>query len=95
MPPTARKLAAGPCKAAGSFPRRGGRGGPSSAGEGLRGVEDELTRKLLAEMGCDKLQGFLVSRPLPDDRLESWLLARTGMRSAAPGSPHRRLFVRT
>ena len=59
------------------------------------GVEDELTRKLLAEMGCDKLQGFLVSRPLPDDRLESWLLARTGVRSAAPGATHRRLFVRT
>ena len=35
------------------------------------GVEDELTRNLLAEMGCDKLQGFLVSRPLPDDRLEA------------------------
>jgi diguanylate cyclase (GGDEF)-like protein len=59
------------------------------------GVEDELTRNLLAEMGCDKLQGFLVSRPLPDDRLESWLLARTGVRSAAPGAVHRRLFVRT
>ncbi len=59
------------------------------------GVEDELTRNLLAEMGCDKLQGFLVSRPLPDDRLESWLLARTGVRSAAPGATHRRLFVRT
>jgi diguanylate cyclase (GGDEF)-like protein len=59
------------------------------------GVEDELTRNLLAEMGCDKLQGFLVSRPLPDDRLESWLLARTGIRSAAPGTTHRRLFVRT
>lgn len=59
------------------------------------GVEDELTRNLLAEMGCDKLQGFLVSRPLPDDRLESWLLARTGVRSAAPGAAHRRLFVRT
>ncbi|WP_245753206.1 putative bifunctional diguanylate cyclase/phosphodiesterase [Geodermatophilus ruber] len=59
------------------------------------GVEDELTRNLLAEMGCDKLQGFLVSRPLPDERLESWLLARTGVRSAAPGAPHRRLFVRT
>ena len=58
------------------------------------GVEDELTRNLLAEMGCDKLQGFLVSRPLPDDRLESWLLARTGVRSAAPGAAHRRLFVR-
>jgi diguanylate cyclase (GGDEF)-like protein len=59
------------------------------------GVEDELTRNLLTEMGCDKLQGFLVSRPLADDRLESWLLARTGVRSAAPGATHRRLFVRT
>ncbi|MGY1811756.1 putative bifunctional diguanylate cyclase/phosphodiesterase [Blastococcus sp. SYSU D00820] len=59
------------------------------------GVEDELTRNALADMGCDKLQGFLVSRPLPDDRLESWLLARAGVRSAAPGATHRRLFVRT
>src|SRR3954466_407333 len=59
------------------------------------GVEDELTRNLLAEMGCDKLQGFLVSRPLPDERLESWLLARTGVRSTVPGTPHRRLFVRS
>jgi diguanylate cyclase (GGDEF)-like protein len=58
------------------------------------GVEDERTRKLLAEMGCDKLQGFLVSRPLADERLESWLLARTGVRSAATGATHRRLFVR-
>ena len=51
------------------------------------GVEDELTRNLLAEMGCDKLQGFLVSRPLPDDRLESWLLARTGVRSRPRRAP--------
>ncbi|SEO66780.1 bifunctional diguanylate cyclase/phosphodiesterase [Trujillonella endophytica] len=58
------------------------------------GVEDELTRNALAEMGCDKLQGFLVSRPLADDRLESWLLTRAGVRSAAPGATHRRLFVR-
>lgn len=58
------------------------------------GVEDEMTRNLLTEMGCDKLQGFLVSRPLPDDRLENWLLARTGVRTAAPGAAHRRLFVR-
>lgn len=59
------------------------------------GVEDEVTRNLLAEMGCDKLQGFLVSRPLSDDRLESWLLARTGIRTATHGSAHRRLFVRS
>ncbi|MGY1708003.1 putative bifunctional diguanylate cyclase/phosphodiesterase [Geodermatophilus sp. SYSU D00758] len=58
------------------------------------GVEDELTRNALADMGCDKLQGFLISRPLPDDKLESWLLARTGVRSAVPGTQHRRLFVR-
>ena len=61
----------------------------------LEGVEDELTRNLLAEMGCDKLQGFLVGRPLPDDRLEGWLLARTGVRTAVPGTTHRRLFIRT
>ncbi|WP_457139924.1 putative bifunctional diguanylate cyclase/phosphodiesterase [Modestobacter sp. SYSU DS0511] len=59
------------------------------------GVEDEVTRDLLAQMGCDKVQGFLVSRPLPEDRLEGWLLARTGVRTAAPGGTHRRLFVRT
>jgi diguanylate cyclase (GGDEF)-like protein len=59
------------------------------------GVEDEVTRDLLAQMGCDKIQGFLVSRPLPEDRLEGWLLARTGVRTAAPGATHRRLFVRT
>ncbi|MGY1753057.1 putative bifunctional diguanylate cyclase/phosphodiesterase [Blastococcus sp. SYSU D01042] len=58
------------------------------------GVEDEMTRNLLTQMGCDKLQGFLVSRPLPDDRLENWLLARTGVRTATPGAAHRRLFVR-
>ena len=58
------------------------------------GVEDELTRDQLAAMGCDKLQGFLVSRPLPEDKLESWLLARAGIRSAAPGATHRRLWVR-
>jgi diguanylate cyclase (GGDEF)-like protein len=59
------------------------------------GVEDEVTRDLLTHMGCDKVQGFLVSRPLPEDRLEGWLLARTGVRTAAPGAVHRRLFVRT
>ena len=59
------------------------------------GVEDEDTWALLDGLGCDKLQGFLVSRPLPEDRLEGWLLARTGVRNAAPGARHRRLFVRT
>ena len=59
------------------------------------GVEDDMTRNQLTAMGCDKLQGFLISRPLTEDRLERWLLARTGVRSAVPGATHRRLFVRT
>lgn len=29
------------------------------------GVEDEATRALVADMGCDCVQGYLVSRPLP------------------------------
>ncbi len=41
------------------------------------GVESELTLSLLDEMGCDIGQGFLFSRPLPYDRLETWIAART------------------
>jgi EAL domain-containing protein (putative c-di-GMP-specific phosphodiesterase class I) len=60
------------------------------------GVEDELTRNLLAEMGCDKLQGFLV-RP-PAGPTSGW---RAGCWPApasdgAPGAdPPAGLFVRT
>ena len=56
------------------------------------GVESELTLSLLLEMGCDVGQGFLFSRPLPYDRLEAWIAARTdeeptprGRGPAAPG----------
>lgn len=33
------------------------------------GVETEDQRKTLAELGCDQMQGYLISRPLPEDRL--------------------------
>lgn len=41
------------------------------------GVEDELTRDLLADMGCDTIQGYLVSRPLTAERLDKWLQVRS------------------
>ncbi|SDN47699.1 bifunctional diguanylate cyclase/phosphodiesterase [Geodermatophilus sp. DSM 45219] len=39
------------------------------------GVEDAVTLALLADWGCDLVQGFHVSRPLPLDRLAEWLAA--------------------
>jgi diguanylate cyclase (GGDEF)-like protein len=33
------------------------------------GVETEGQRRTLAEIGCDQMQGFLISRPLPEERL--------------------------
>jgi diguanylate cyclase (GGDEF)-like protein len=41
------------------------------------GVESELTVSLLTDIGCDCGQGFLFSRPLPYERLDAWLHART------------------
>lgn len=40
------------------------------------GVEDEETAAALAALGCDALQGFHLSRPLPAARLSRWLRAR-------------------
>lgn len=37
------------------------------------GVEDEATLKLLDEMGCDLIQGYILTRPLRFDDMISWL----------------------
>jgi len=37
------------------------------------GVEDEATLARLAELGCDRAQGYLVSRPVPANELGAWL----------------------
>jgi EAL domain-containing protein (putative c-di-GMP-specific phosphodiesterase class I) len=37
------------------------------------GVETEAQRDLLCELGCDELQGFLISRPLPGATLQAWI----------------------
>jgi diguanylate cyclase (GGDEF)-like protein len=41
------------------------------------GVESELTLELLQDIGCQIGQGFLFSRPLPYERLETWFEAQT------------------
>ncbi|MCP2260372.1 diguanylate cyclase/phosphodiesterase [Streptoalloteichus tenebrarius] len=41
------------------------------------GVEEDAARDQLVEMGCDVAQGYLISRPLSEDRFEAWLRART------------------
>ena len=39
------------------------------------GVESETQRQLLAELGCDDMQGFLFSQPLPAAEFEAFLSA--------------------
>ena len=46
------------------------------------GVEEDAARDQLIEMGCHVAQGYLISRPLSESRLEAWLQART---TQAPG----------
>ena len=40
------------------------------------GVETAEQARLLAEFGCDELQGYFMSRPLPADACQQWLEAR-------------------
>lgn len=37
------------------------------------GVEDSATQHLLASMGCDEVQGYFISRPVPAASLNPWL----------------------
>jgi len=41
------------------------------------GVEEDSAREQLVSMGCDVAQGYLISRPLSEERFEAWLRART------------------
>ncbi|MGZ4188129.1 MAG: putative bifunctional diguanylate cyclase/phosphodiesterase [Solirubrobacteraceae bacterium] len=42
------------------------------------GVEDAGTLEQLASLGCDLIQGYHVSRPLPADAVTQWLIDRLG-----------------
>ena len=51
------------------------------------GVEDARSLAVLRDIGCDTAQGYLVSRPLPPDRLLAWLT------TTSPDLPSPRLPV--
>jgi diguanylate cyclase (GGDEF)-like protein len=40
------------------------------------GVEDDATWRLLSDQGCDAIQGYVLSRPLPAAQLDAWLAQR-------------------
>jgi EAL domain-containing protein (putative c-di-GMP-specific phosphodiesterase class I) len=42
------------------------------------GVENEQTLALLAELGCDTAQGFLIARPMKPAELAPWVLESVG-----------------
>ena len=41
------------------------------------GVEDDAVRRMLLDLGCDLLQGFHVSKPLPNEGFGEWLSLAT------------------
>ncbi len=43
------------------------------------GVETEAQLRYLRSIGCEKIQGYLISRPLPADQAEAFLLANPRM----------------
>jgi EAL domain-containing protein (putative c-di-GMP-specific phosphodiesterase class I) len=49
------------------------------------GVEEEAARDALRSLDCDELQGFLLARPMPIEKLEAWLATRT-VKTAAVGT---------
>ncbi|MBW8328976.1 MAG: EAL domain-containing protein [Thiobacillus sp.] len=42
------------------------------------GVETEGQLELVRMLGCDRIQGYLIARPMPTDDLIAWLRARPG-----------------
>jgi diguanylate cyclase (GGDEF)-like protein len=44
------------------------------------GVEDQLTWDVLAELGCDGIQGYFASKPLSAAALENWIAERSPAR---------------
>jgi len=43
------------------------------------GVEDRESLEMLRSLGCDYVQGYYISRPLPLEEFEPWLAAWKGL----------------
>ena len=43
------------------------------------GVEQEATLTLCTELGCDRVQGYLIARPMPLPEFSAWLAAHSPM----------------
>ena len=50
------------------------------------GVENPETLRLLTALGCDVVQGFFVSRPIPYDELIQWLSKSAWSAKQRPGA---------
>ena len=48
------------------------------------GVDNPRALEMLTQWGCDVAQGFHICRPLPPDKLESWLVSEDCLRFRAP-----------
>ncbi|UUY03433.1 EAL domain-containing protein [Svornostia abyssi] len=46
------------------------------------GVETERQREILRQLGCGRMQGFLIAEPMPGDLFLTWLEGRSRRRSA-------------
>lgn len=58
------------------------------------GVEDDVTQQLLTDMDCDFLQGYLISPPLAERNLVSWLATRTASAPVGQDASRRKLYLR-
>ena len=47
------------------------------------GVEDIAAAEMLGEFGCDEIQGYYLSRPVPASDLEHWVAAWSALDQAA------------
>ena len=55
------------------------------------GVETPEERLVLNALGCDHIQGFGVSQPMPGSEIESWIKRTQNTRTLPPRRKNRRI----